>query len=260
MSMPKLPEPNPDLTQEQALAMILSSIALEEAALAHIMNAEGEKIQYALNEARCGDCSIGFSNIVEVNRSVTDLLEMVQQNQAILKSKMEKVLEYLPKSAAPPKPLPCPPKSDCATPDGMPVCFCAIPKTYGCDEPLLWFRKHICCDTTTRPRGSSKTRLSTAEPVLLSFYAETDGAGDCRDALEMFIGGKGMKPIRIKMAPRKWEGRLGYFKKTIIEIPCSCTACYASVFVRAPQGMHIKRAGFCFTGFRADVLRATEQK
>lgn len=49
MSMPEFPEPNPDFTLEQALIMILSSIALEEAALGHIMNAEGEKIQHILN-------------------------------------------------------------------------------------------------------------------------------------------------------------------------------------------------------------------
>ncbi len=42
MSMPELPQA-PDFTQEQALNMILSSIALEEVALSHIINAEGEK-------------------------------------------------------------------------------------------------------------------------------------------------------------------------------------------------------------------------
>lgn len=44
MSMPEFPKPDPDFTPEKALTMILSSVALEEVALSHIINAEAEKI------------------------------------------------------------------------------------------------------------------------------------------------------------------------------------------------------------------------
>ncbi|MGI6175798.1 MAG: hypothetical protein ACOYJC_06530 [Christensenellales bacterium] len=80
MSMPEFPKPNPDLTQEQVLTMILSSIALEEVALSHIINAEGEKIQYILNKTGVHGCPADLKDIVAVNKSVTDLLEVVLQN------------------------------------------------------------------------------------------------------------------------------------------------------------------------------------
>ena len=36
------------MTREEALTMIIASIAMEELALSHILNAEGEKLQYVL--------------------------------------------------------------------------------------------------------------------------------------------------------------------------------------------------------------------
>ena len=44
MSMPSFPPNGADMTQEEALTMIIASIAMEELALSHILNAEGEKL------------------------------------------------------------------------------------------------------------------------------------------------------------------------------------------------------------------------
>ena len=46
MSMPSFPPNGADMTREEALTMIIASIAMEELALSHILNAEGEKLQY----------------------------------------------------------------------------------------------------------------------------------------------------------------------------------------------------------------------
>ncbi len=258
MSMPKFPEPNPDFTQEQALILILSSIALEEAALSHIMNAEGEKIQHILNRTQCGDHAAFLSNIVEVNKSVTSLLEMVQQNQTILKNKMEKVLEYLPKPSSLPEP-PCPPKPDCTIHDGLSGCFSVVPKGYRCNEPLLWSGKNICHGDLTHPCDSTRIQLPAAGPLLLSFYAVTGGSASFPNMLEMVVDCSGANPNRTEMVPDRCPCHPCFFKQTVIEIPCSST-CHASVFVRAPQGMRIKQGGFSFTRLISAVARTTEME
>jgi len=89
MSMPQFPKL--DLTLEQSINSILTSIAMEEAALSHILNAEGEKIQYAL--ANCAD----LKQVTELNQSVTCLMETVLDLQIALKSKMRLALSYLHK-------------------------------------------------------------------------------------------------------------------------------------------------------------------
>lgn len=256
MSMPKLPEPNPNFTQDQALIMILSSIALEEAALAHIMNAEGEKIQHILDQTHCGDCTANYNNVLEVNKSVTNLLETVQQNQIILKNKLEKVLEYLPKPTCLPD-LPGPPKSEGVTPNRMPACFYVVPRIYRCNEPLLWSGKNICCETVTEQCASPKIQLPATGPLLLSFYAELEGAAGFSNKVELVITCQGRAPIRIKIVSNRQPCHPDFFKQTIIELPRACTPCHASIFVRAPQGMRIKQGGFFFARFQADVPGTT---
>ena len=107
MSMPSFPPNGADMTREDALTMIVASIAMEELALSHILNAEGEKLQYILGTLPGTKPCAGPQEVLEVNRSVTTLLEAVTQNQMLLKSKLERVLDACP---PPPRPLPpCPP-------------------------------------------------------------------------------------------------------------------------------------------------------
>lgn len=102
MSMPVFPTPDPQLTREQALTMILSSIAIEELALSHIINAEGEKLQHVLKLSKQGQATV--QEVLAVNKSVSDTLEKVSENQLLLKNKMEKVLRALPAPPLPPDP------------------------------------------------------------------------------------------------------------------------------------------------------------
>lgn len=94
MSMPEFPEEGLNITEEQAFNMLLTSIAMEELALSHIMNAEGEKLQYVLGTlpGTCGTCPT-TDEVIQVNKSITKLLETVAQNQLVLKSKLENILE-----------------------------------------------------------------------------------------------------------------------------------------------------------------------
>ncbi|PFB39908.1 hypothetical protein CN404_30630, partial [Bacillus thuringiensis] len=94
MSQSNIPNitPNITLTRDDALNLLLSSIAFEELGLAHIINAEGEKIQFALGTLP-GVTGPGASlqDVLRVNSSVQDTLEMAMKKELLLDSKLSKV-------------------------------------------------------------------------------------------------------------------------------------------------------------------------
>ncbi len=102
MSMPSFPPNGADMTQEEALTMIIASIAMEELALSHILNAEGEKLQYILGTLPGTSPCACPHDVLAVNKSVTALVEAVTQNQMLLKNKLAQVLEFCPLPSPPP--------------------------------------------------------------------------------------------------------------------------------------------------------------
>jgi len=88
MSMPEFPKTDTILTRDEAINAILTSIAMEEAALSHILNAEGEKIQYVLQHIDTDDCCKAMCWVLSVNNSVAAVIEQITDLQLILKSKM----------------------------------------------------------------------------------------------------------------------------------------------------------------------------
>ncbi len=68
--------------RQQAITDMLESVALEQTALSHILNAEGEKIQKAKALQLCGE------EILEINQSVNDMMQAVTQLEMILQSKL----------------------------------------------------------------------------------------------------------------------------------------------------------------------------
>ena len=96
MSMPSFPPNGADMTQEEALTMIIASIAMEELALSHILNAEGEKLQYILGTLPGTSPCACPHDVLAVNKSVTALVEAVTQNQMLLKNTLAQVLEFCP--------------------------------------------------------------------------------------------------------------------------------------------------------------------
>ncbi|MCL2637361.1 MAG: hypothetical protein FWD48_03230 [Oscillospiraceae bacterium] len=93
--MPKFPDKETVLTRDEAVNAILTSIAMEETALSHIINAEGEKIQYVL----ANKCS-SICEVITVNDSVASLIEKITDLQFLLKMKMQLAKDFL-------KPKPC---------------------------------------------------------------------------------------------------------------------------------------------------------
>jgi len=97
MSMPTFPTNMNTPTPEEALSQIISSIAMEELGLSHIINAEGEKIQYVLGtlEGTIPPADVTLEDVLNVNDSVQKMLETILFKNIILKSKLSEALDAL---------------------------------------------------------------------------------------------------------------------------------------------------------------------
>ncbi|GAB6139117.1 hypothetical protein [Halanaerobaculum tunisiense] len=87
MSTPDIPE---GVDQEQSLTDLLESIALEETALAHVVNAEGEKIQAIVDSFD----DFTHQEILDLQDSVEDTLKTTVKKQMLLQFKLEEVLDF----------------------------------------------------------------------------------------------------------------------------------------------------------------------
>ena len=104
MSMPQIPDiaPKIDIDIEDTVSMLLSSIALEEIGLSHIINAEAEKVQFVLGTLHGNSEKKSFKvnnidDILKVNRSVDKTLRGVLKNQMLLQMKLEDTIELYDK-------------------------------------------------------------------------------------------------------------------------------------------------------------------
>ena len=92
LSQPSFPN-NPDITRDDAVNQILSSVAMEELGLSHVINAEGEKLQYILGTLPgiTGPAAT-IEDLLNANESVQNLLQNASYNQLLLRSKMQQAL------------------------------------------------------------------------------------------------------------------------------------------------------------------------
>jgi len=88
MSMPTIDLE--DIPPRDALAAIMASIALQEAAIAHVLNAEGEKIQAVVGLA---DASV--EDLQGINESVGDLVDNVSSLAGEIQRKLRTAMEAL---------------------------------------------------------------------------------------------------------------------------------------------------------------------
>ena len=92
MSMPSFPQIDPPLTREGSLNEIIASIAAEELSLSHILNAEGEKLQYVLGTLPGLDEAAAFEEVMRVNQSVQNTLADIMEQQMLLTEKLSAAL------------------------------------------------------------------------------------------------------------------------------------------------------------------------
>ncbi|OBR29074.1 Collagen alpha-2(I) chain [Bacillus amyloliquefaciens] len=94
MSQPNLPNITPvvTLSRDDTINLLLSAIAMEELGMAHILNAEGEKIQYALGTipGLTGPPS-SLADILNLNESVRDTLDSLMKQELLLGSKLDSI-------------------------------------------------------------------------------------------------------------------------------------------------------------------------
>ncbi|MBY8913862.1 hypothetical protein KY305_14055 [Bacillus sp. YC2] len=90
MSLPNIPNITPDvtLTRCETLNLLLSSVAMEEIGLSHILQAEAEKIQTYLDAFD----DPPFRELLGLNRSTERLLRTVMKSQLLLQTKLEDII------------------------------------------------------------------------------------------------------------------------------------------------------------------------
>ena len=118
MSMPNIPNLNPQISvnRDDAVNIILSSIGMEELSLAHILNAEAEKIQFALGTLEtAGGQASSMTDILETNKLASKMVRNVIKNQMLLSMKMEDTVDLAEQAQPVTEPV-TPPVTEPVTP------------------------------------------------------------------------------------------------------------------------------------------------
>lgn len=91
MSFPGIPDINPEITvtREDAINLLLISIALEEISLADLIDAETKKVNCVVDKCHCRSTQ----EIMDINHSVNQTLKDIIKLQMLLQFKLENVME-----------------------------------------------------------------------------------------------------------------------------------------------------------------------
>ncbi|MFD2117857.1 collagen-like protein [Paenibacillus yanchengensis] len=96
MSQANIPPITPSitLTRDEAVNLLIASVAMEELGLSHVLNAEGEKIQYVLGTLTDQPLSepSSLEEVLAINDSVKDLIDTAGINQMMLDSKLKDIM------------------------------------------------------------------------------------------------------------------------------------------------------------------------
>jgi len=100
MSMPNIPNVTPDIDidRDDAVNLLIASVAFEELALAHIVNAEAEKIQFVLGTLESDvtpPAHPTLDQLIELNEAVGSMLKKVIEKEIILSFKLEDAIKLL---------------------------------------------------------------------------------------------------------------------------------------------------------------------
>ena len=190
MGLPKFPELDSIPSREEAINAILTSIAMEETALSHILTAESEKIKHVINRAKenpgCNLCSV-----LKVNKSVADMLDRVNDMQILLKSKLRIASQFLPNVDPP-----CPP--DPPDPPDPPVPPKPCTSMFVVQEGYCWskgtnlgFKMHKQCNNGVRlgmVKCNKVILLPPGKKFKLALDVRMHNAAVCPITVELLLG------------------------------------------------------------------------
>lgn len=133
--------PTISLSVGQTIPLLLSSIALEELALAHIMNAEAEKLQFVLGTlsetgVTLSPAEVSIADLLIVNSSVQRTLRDVIKKEMLLEFKFENILDLI-HSTDPPLATPLPPANPPLTTPPPPACTPAVGAAFSNLEAIV---------------------------------------------------------------------------------------------------------------------------
>lgn len=93
MSMPQIPEEKYRPTLCEVTIDILKSVALEETALSHILNAEGERSQAVVQKFECCCDEVSLCELQESIRQTEKILNTIIMKEWLLLKKLETAFE-----------------------------------------------------------------------------------------------------------------------------------------------------------------------
>lgn len=100
MSFPNIPDVTPEITisKTDVINLLLGSIAFEELGLAHIINAEAEKIQYVLGTlpGSTPATPATIDDLLIIDKSAEQTLKAVIKKEMLLQFKLEDIINFIP--------------------------------------------------------------------------------------------------------------------------------------------------------------------
>lgn len=96
MSQANIPNitPNISVTKEQSIHLLLSSVAMNELAFSHLMNAEAEKLQAFVSFTREATC-LEIKDFIQMNKAVSSFIEELTMSQWLSLKKLDRTISLL---------------------------------------------------------------------------------------------------------------------------------------------------------------------
>lgn len=92
MSMPTIPREPFRPNRDEVVIDLLKSIALEETAIAHLLNAEAEKIQFVVGKMK--DVEFPHDTFTQLSNQVIKLMDVVVMKEWLLLRKLENAMIF----------------------------------------------------------------------------------------------------------------------------------------------------------------------